>query len=322
MIQSRSRERIAVEMRHAHRRAPPAGSCGVDVLESLREATEIREHGLRSRLGARRSPVARRPRRVARRTRPRARAGRRGRQDRRSRSQQAFASSSRRALPPGAGTKTAASASVVRRASGFTSDRVRARSRIAAGIVGRRVRGAVRASTTSQPGSVGNEPEHGPGDGALAGRELDDDHLPLRRGGECRRVDTERDRLVVTRKPFGRSLDRGVGGAEQRVDAGQELRPLVLAGRDGDALGGEECRGCGRLRLQQRRRGKAREARLEPVNDVERADRQRGSEVGAHAHGQRDPLRQRGRDGGADGDDVPDDAPLEGPAAFEQVGGA
>ncbi len=50
----------------------------------------------------------------------------------------------------------AASASVDRRASGFTSDLVRARSRTAAGIVGRRVSGAVRASTTSQPGRVGS----------------------------------------------------------------------------------------------------------------------------------------------------------------------
>ena len=50
----------------------------------------------------------------------------------------------------------AASASVGRRASGFTSDLVRARSRTAAGIVGRRVSGAVRASTISQPGSVGS----------------------------------------------------------------------------------------------------------------------------------------------------------------------
>ena len=50
----------------------------------------------------------------------------------------------------------AASASVTRRASGLTSDLVRARSRTAAGIVGRRVSGAVRASTISQPGSVGS----------------------------------------------------------------------------------------------------------------------------------------------------------------------
>ena len=66
------------------------------------------------------------------------------------------ASSSSRALPPGAGTKMAASASVDRRASGFTSDLVRARSRTAAGIVGRRVSGAVRASTISHPASVGS----------------------------------------------------------------------------------------------------------------------------------------------------------------------
>ena len=65
------------------------------------------------------------------------------------------ASSRRRALPPGAGTKIAASASAALRASGLTRERTRARSRSLAGIAGRRVRCAVRASTISQPGRAG-----------------------------------------------------------------------------------------------------------------------------------------------------------------------
>ena len=184
------------------------------------------------------------------------------------------------------------------------------------------MRGAVRASTTSQPVERGQEPEHCSGNGTLAGGELHDDQVPLRRRREDRGVDSERDRLVVARESLGRALDRTVRGAEQRVDAGEELRALVLAGRNGDPLGGEERGGRRRLRLQQRRRGKARQAGLEAVHDVEPTDRQRGREVRADAHRQRDSLAQRRRDGGADRDDVADGTSLQGPAALEEVGGA
>ena len=66
----------------------------------------------------------------------------------------AWASNNSRGLPPAAGTKTAASARVARRTSVLTSERTQARPLTAAGIVGRRVRGTVRASTISQPASA------------------------------------------------------------------------------------------------------------------------------------------------------------------------
>ena len=78
--------------------------------------------------------------------------------------------------------------------------------------------------------------------------------------------------------------------------------------------------GRGRLGLEKRRRGEARQSRLEAVNDVEGADRERGREVGPHAHGQGDPLGQRRRDCGTDRDDITDDTALQRPSALEQVG--
>ena len=216
----------------------------------------------------------------------------------------------------------AASASVARRASGFTSDRVRARPRTAAGIVGRRVRGAVRASTTSQPGSAGSNRSSGPGDGALPGSELRDDQLPLRRGREDRRVDPERDRLVVAGEPLRCALDRLAGRAEQRVDAGQELRTLVLARRDGDALGGEERGGSRRLASSS-----AAEERLgspgsnpwttsnAPIASV--AARLARTPIGSATLSAQGRRHRR-----ADRDDVPDRAALQGAPALEQVGGA
>ena len=58
------------------------------------------------------------------------------------------------------------------------------------------------------------------------------------------------------------------------------------------------------------------------MDDVERAERERGGEVGANAHRQRDPLAQRRRNRGADRDDVTDHAALQGAPSLEQVGGA
>ena len=131
---------------------------------------------------------------------------------------------------PAPARRSAASASVARRASGFTSERVRARSR--SGDRDRRASGSAapcaRARAPS-PAATGRSAEHRPGDGALPGGELDDDQLALR--GRARRpigVDADRNRLVVAGKALGRALDCGLGGAEERVDAGEQLRPLVL----------------------------------------------------------------------------------------------
>ena len=164
----------------------------------------------------------------------------------------------------------------VRRASRLTSDFVRARSRTAAGMVGRRVSGAVRASTISQPGSVGSSRNTARATGALAGSELDDDQLSLGRLCETPRCRLrEGSPAVVAGISFRGPLDGGLGGPEERVDTREELRPLVLAGGDRDSLGRKERRGGRRLGLEQGGRRKARQPRLESVDDVERTEPER-----------------------------------------------
>ena len=215
----------------------------------------------------------------------------------------------------------AASARVGRRASGFTSERVRARSRTEAGIVGRRVSGAVRASTTSQPGSVGRRRSTALAIALWPGRQLDDDQLPLRRRARSAAVSTPSG-IARSRRGSAPSA-RSIAASEVPSSASTRARSFArwfLRGGDRDALGGEERRRRRRLRLEQRGRGEAREPGLEAVHDVEGAERERGREVRADADRQRDALGQRRRDGGADRDDVADDAPLQRPAALEQIG--
>ena len=163
--------------------------------------------------------------------------------------------------------------------------------------------------------------EHGPRDGALPRRELDDDEATLPGRGEGRRVDAERDRLVVAGEPLGRPLDRALRRAEERVDPGQELRALVLARGHRDPLGGEKRGGRRRLGLDQSGRREAGQPGLEAVHDVELAEREGGRQVRAHAHRQRDAVAQRFRDGCPDRDRLSDDTTLQRPAALEQVGG-
>ena len=189
-----------------------------------------------------------------------------------------------------------------RRTSGFTSERTRARSRSFAGIAGRRVSGAVRASTSSQPGSVGSSRSIVFATALWPGASSTTMTFRFVDGCEQRGVDADRDVLVVAREALGGSRDRLVGGAEQHVDAGEELRALVLARRHRDPLRREERRRRGRVRLEQRGRREARHARLEAVHDVERPERQRASRGsrgapsgGRHARTARSAARRRSR---------------------------
>ena len=179
----------------------------------------------------------------------------------------------------------------------------------------------MRASTTSQSGSERKSRSTARATALWPGASSTTISFRFAAGANAAVSTPSGNRLVVAGEPLGRALDRAGGRAEERVDAGEELRALVLARRNGDPLGGEERGGRRRLGLEQRCRGEAREAGLESVHDVERADREGGREVGADAHRQGHALRQGGGDGGADRDDVTDRASLEGAAALEQVGG-
>ncbi len=313
-------ERVTAGMRGGHRRPSPSGDPPVDVLEPLREPIEIRGlglcAGLRSRARAKSFVLGQSRHRggcelglvgEARRLRDRAAAGSRL-------EHQPGAAARGRHEDRGLGQGRSTCIRLHERPrSRPVADRCRDR---------RSPRQGRRAREHDLPvGQRPQEPQHSSGDGALAGCELHDDQLPLRRRGEGRGVDAEGNRLVVAREPLGCALDRAGRRAEERIDAGEQFRALVLARRNGDPLGGEERGGRRRLGLEQRCRGEARETGLEPVHDIERADREGGREVGAHAHRQGHALRQGGGDGGADRDDIADRASLEGAATFEQVRG-
>ena len=314
-------ERIAVRVRRVRRRTPPAGGVGVHVLEPLRELGEVALQRARTGLLAR----ARAERLVL--DEPRHGRGRELR---------LLGEAGR------IGDRTAARACLEQQpgaaARGGHEDgrlgqrrppRLRLHERPRPRPVAHRrrdrraARQRCRAREHDLPAGQGRQQaQHRPGDRALTGRQLDDDQLPLPRRREDLGVDPERDRLIVAGIPLRGPLDGRLRRAEERVDPREELCPLVLARGDRDALGREECRGSRCLRLEQRRRREAREPRLESVDDVECAERERGGEVGANAHRQRDPLAERGRDGGADRDDVTDHAALQGAPSLEEVGGA
>ena len=149
-------ERIAVEVRPVCRRAPPAGHRRVDVLEPLREPVEIGGDGLRARRLARA-----RPQRVVLGESRHRRGGELGlvgeaggvgdRAAARLRLEQQARAAAGCRHEDGAPRPASRGGRRASRAIVFAPG-----SRIAAGIVGRRVSGAVRASTTSQPGSVGS----------------------------------------------------------------------------------------------------------------------------------------------------------------------
>ena len=157
------------------------------------------------------------------------------------------------------------------------------------------------------PGASRSSAEQRARDGALPGG-------PARRRSGCASspgaksvgVDAERDRSVVAREALGGALDGSGGGAEQRVDPGEQPSRCVLRGGIAEPLGREEGRGGERLGLEQREVREAREARLEAVDDVEAADARARREVRANAHRDARARPPRDRDGGAERDDVAD----------------
>ena len=119
---------------------------------------------------------------------------------------------------------------MVRRASGFTSERTCARSRTDGGIVGRRVIGTVRPRTTSQPGSDSRRRSTAFATALCPGASSTTMTLRFAAGAKRVCVDTERDR---SKSPGNRSRaarSPASRGGEQRVHAREQLGAPVLAG--------------------------------------------------------------------------------------------
>ena len=139
--------------------------------------------------------------------------------------------------------------------------------------------------------------------------------------GANARVDAERDRPCsrpgsARRRAHATSSDVP-SSASTRA---RRLRALVLAGRNGDPLGGEERRRRRRLGLEQRAEREARQAGLEAVDDVEASAPRASPRFARTPMGSRPP--HRGEVGTARRSRRPrDHAPLQRAPALEQVGG-
>ena len=301
-------------------RPPPPRRGRVDLLELVGDLLERRRLGAPAGLVAEPRPERRRLRRSEPPLPPRARVASTRPGGSAMAHPAASASRRSRSLPPSAGTKIAAFVSRSRRTSGLATERVWARSRSPSGIDGRRVSGALRASTSSQSGR-----ERSPRSTALAvaGWPGASSATISRRfsAGANRSVSTPTEiERVVAREALRGDVDRLLGRCEQRIDAGEQLGPLILPVAQQNRLGREERRGCDRLRLEQCRVRQARQARLDAVDDVEAAERECGREVGAHADRECDALGQRRRHGRTDRHDVSELAALKCAPSLLEVG--
>ena len=264
-------ERVAVGVRRGRRRAPALRHLHVDVLELLGEPIEVCGLGLRARCRPAALAGARRPRRAARPRRRELGLARRARPARRSRTRWTAPRAAAGRCRPGPGRR-----SPPRRA----SRGAHRASRATACAPGREPRPGSSAAGSAVPCARARPPSP-----AACGKSRSTDlatalwpgassttiRFRFAAGAKTAVSTPSGIVVVVAREPLGRALDRLVGRPEQRVDAGEELRALVLARRDGDPLGGDERGRRRRLGLEQRRRGEARQAGLEAVDDVERS---------------------------------------------------
>ena len=117
-------------------------------------------------------------------------------------------------------------------------------------------------------------------------------------------VDARGDELVAPREAHRRGGGGLGGGREQGVDAAEQPLALRLPGWIGQPLRREERRDGQRGGVAQGEIREARQARLEPVYDVEAAGGEPERKVRAHADGDAHPAAARDRHRGAERDDV------------------
>jgi len=151
-------------------------------------------------------------------------------------------------------------------------------------------------------GKLAERAHDGPRERALGGPPLEHDELSLLRGTKQIGVDALGDDPVLARKALRRGVGRFGGRRHERIDAREELLALRLAGRIAEALRGEEARHAQRAGVPQREVRQARQARLEPVHDVERAAGERRRQVRADADRKSDAAPAGDRDRGPERD--------------------
>ena len=154
----------------------------------------------------------------------------------------------------------------------------------------------------------------------FAGPPLADDHVALLDRVKALGVDPERCQPIVAGE-----AERGRGcrlrrDREQRVDAREEAAPLRLSRRVAQPLGREEARDRQRAAVPKGDVRQARKPRLEAMDDVVAAARERQREVGPDAHREPDPAAPRDRHRRAERDHFAVRPVLERAAARDQVG--
>ena len=116
--------------------------------------------------------------------------------------------------------------------------------------------------------------------GLSAGRlQLDDDEVALGPRPEALEVDPERDERVLALEALCSRLGRLRGRREQGVDPGSQPVASRAPRRVSETVDGEERRRRQGVRRREREVREARQARLEPVDDVEAAVCQRKPQV-------------------------------------------
>ena len=133
---------------------------------------------------------------------------------------------------------------------------------------------------------------------------LEHDDLPLRGGREALEVDAGRHELVPPGEALGRRLRRRRARREQRVEPPEQALAARARGRIREPLRREERRDRQGRGVAEREVGEARQARLEAVDDVEVARRERDGEVRADADRHADPAPPRDRHGRAERDEL------------------
>jgi hypothetical protein len=134
-------------------------------------------------------------------------------------------------------------------------------------------------------GQLAKRAHDGPRERSLSGTPLEHDELSLLRRPEEIGIDPLGNKPVLARKPLCRGVGRLRGRGHERVDAAEQLLALRLPGRIPESFRREEARHAQRAGVTQRKVGQARQAGLEPVDDVERAAGECRGQVRADADG-------------------------------------
>ena len=123
-------------------------------------------------------------------------------------------------------------------------------------------------------------------------------------GREELQVDAQRQHPVVAGKPRGGGLGGRRARRGQGVESAEEPLALLLPGRIPEALRRVEGGDGDTARVAEREVGKAGQAGLVSVDDVEAVARERQLEVRAHADGNAEAAPAGNRNGGAERDDA------------------